>query len=157
IYYGFPFPNTAYAKLQTGVPAANLLKQGLEYLLDSLTADPITLSTIAVVAGACVMFRRYSLWVVIAGIVLYLVSVVRAGGDFMSGRFLAAPFVMALIAASRLDGLLTESTMALASVGIVFVGITASQPTVLSGASPIGGWVEPSGVADERRFQYPFA
>ena len=35
LYYGFPFPNTAYAKLNTGIPAIKLAKQGLYYLIGS--------------------------------------------------------------------------------------------------------------------------
>jgi arabinofuranosyltransferase len=49
-YYGFPFPNTAYAKLNTGVSAGNLIRQGLYYALNSIRADPITLSAIV---GLC--------------------------------------------------------------------------------------------------------
>src|SRR5204863_239512 len=32
VYYGFPFPNTAYAKLGAGIPAATLAGQGLRYV-----------------------------------------------------------------------------------------------------------------------------
>ncbi|MEE8575882.1 MAG: hypothetical protein V3T31_01385, partial [candidate division Zixibacteria bacterium] len=45
-YYGFPFPNTYYAKLHTGIPAYDLFRQGFVYYLDSLTFDPLTLSVI---------------------------------------------------------------------------------------------------------------
>ena len=51
-YYGFPFPNTAYAKLATGVPLGDRLSLGVEYLYNSLRIDPITL---AVVAAALVV------------------------------------------------------------------------------------------------------
>ena len=34
VYYGFLFPNTAYAKLDTGIPASELVVQGLYYLHD---------------------------------------------------------------------------------------------------------------------------
>lgn len=34
IYYGFFFPNTAYAKLNTGIPNLMLIRQGFIYLLD---------------------------------------------------------------------------------------------------------------------------
>ena len=32
IYYGFPFPNTAYAKLNTGINRLDLIEQGFEIL-----------------------------------------------------------------------------------------------------------------------------
>ena len=44
VYYGFPFPNTAYAKLNTGIPRIELLQQGGKYLLSSLRHDPLTLT-----------------------------------------------------------------------------------------------------------------
>ena len=43
VYYGFPFPNTAYSKLKTGVPAPEIHYQGFLYLLDSIANDPLTL------------------------------------------------------------------------------------------------------------------
>ncbi len=38
-YYGSPFPNTAYAKLDTGIPAAALATQGLYYAVDLVRRD----------------------------------------------------------------------------------------------------------------------
>ena len=43
IYYGFPFPNTAYAKLSNGVPPGELASQGIAFLLNSAANDPLTL------------------------------------------------------------------------------------------------------------------
>jgi arabinofuranosyltransferase len=43
IYYGFPVPNTYYAKMNTGVPLGEELTQGVLYFLNSLGWDPITL------------------------------------------------------------------------------------------------------------------
>jgi len=56
-YYGFLFPNTAYAKLDSGIPASLLAKQGCNYLLNSLQLDPLTSVTIAL---ACIwtLLRR---------------------------------------------------------------------------------------------------
>lgn len=45
-YYGFPFPNTAYAKLGSAVPHFQLIEQGSRYLGNSLRLDPITLMII---------------------------------------------------------------------------------------------------------------
>ena len=42
IYYGFPFPNTAYAKLAIGVPARKLFEKGIGYLVQSYRNDPLT-------------------------------------------------------------------------------------------------------------------
>ena len=48
LYYGFPFPNTAYAKLATGLPLPDRLSRGVDYLYNSLSIDPLTLAVIAV-------------------------------------------------------------------------------------------------------------
>src|SRR5262249_2202737 len=41
-YYGFPFPNTAYAKLGTGISAWETANQGTYYFRNSLSLDPLT-------------------------------------------------------------------------------------------------------------------
>ena len=40
-YYGFPFPNAAYAKLNTGIPAWRLAMQGVRYLQGFQRFDPL--------------------------------------------------------------------------------------------------------------------
>lgn len=96
VYYGFPFPNTAYAKLNTGIPRGDLVRQGLCYLMDSLRVDPVTLLTVALAIG--IGFRnktdqRAVTW----GILLSLIYVVNVGGDFMTGRFLTPAFYLSII------------------------------------------------------------
>ncbi len=95
-YYGFPFPNTAYAKLGTGVDAAALVQQGLVYLRHSLANDPATLGATLLAAAWLARERGALAWSALAGLALALLYVVWVGGDFMSGRFLAAPLVVAL-------------------------------------------------------------
>lgn len=93
-YYGFPLPNTYYAKVANGIPKFLMYKQGLAYVLNSASHDPITLGTIgvslliAVRAGGAA--RRAAL-----SAALYCVYTVSVGGDFMSGRFFAMPFMIA--------------------------------------------------------------
>jgi arabinofuranosyltransferase len=96
VYYGFPFPNTAYAKLATGIAPAALARQGLAYLLNSLRWDPLTLAAVAAALLLALASRRAAALAVAAGIALYLIYIVRIGGDFMSGRFLAAPLLAAI-------------------------------------------------------------
>jgi arabinofuranosyltransferase len=86
IYYGVPFPNTAYAKLATGIPADELLRQGITFFLDSLEHDPITLFVTTCGVGAALASGSGSRVAALA-VLMYLVYVARIGGDFMSGRF----------------------------------------------------------------------
>ena len=90
VYYGFPWPNTAYAKLNTGIARADLVLQGLRYLYAGMLQDAITLPII----GAALVVPSFSTRpaacrFVGAGIVFNLVYVVSVGGDFMLGRFLS--------------------------------------------------------------------
>ncbi|MBT6068732.1 hypothetical protein HOG48_03180 [Candidatus Peregrinibacteria bacterium] len=101
IYYGFPFPNTAYAKLSTGLPSIDLIQQGLIYLVNSISLDPITLFIIGAGIIAAVNSKDKKLLLISLAAVLYIIYTVKVGGDFMSGRFLAAPFLLSVIVLSR--------------------------------------------------------
>lgn len=98
LYFGFPFPNTAYAKLNTDIPKATLAAQGLRYYAWTLAADPLTLVAMPA-AGLLALLRARRSWPLLLGAALYLVYVVRIGGDFMGGRFFAAPLLLVLFAA----------------------------------------------------------
>ena len=154
VYYGFPFPNTAYAKLATGISPGDLLAQGIEYFRDSLALDPLTLTTIGAVVVASIVLRPRQMWTVAAGIGLYFAYVLRVGGDFMSGRFFAAPLFCAAIAASRFDDALTGFSTVTIWMAIVVLGFLALPATVLSGATPPRAWIQPSGIVDERLYYY---
>ncbi len=107
LYYGFPVPNTAPAKLSAGFPATLYIEHGALYLLDFLQRDLV---------GACVLLAGLGVglraaWriargrgdtsaarlvAMACGVLLYVLYVVRIGGDFLSGRFLAVCVVVAL-------------------------------------------------------------
>ena len=89
IYYGFPFPNTAYAKLAMGIARGDVWTQGVLYLVDSLDRDPITLTAIAFAVLLGMSQRSAAGRASASGLLLYLLYVVSIGGDFMTGRFLA--------------------------------------------------------------------
>ena len=96
VYYGFPFPNTAYAKLNTGIAGFELWERGISYLTHTASWDPMTVVVICV--GAILWFRRGGVGQVVAfGVGLHVLYVVRVGGDFMAGRFLTEPFVVCLV------------------------------------------------------------
>lgn len=94
-YYGFLFPNTAYAKLNTGISQATLLNVGLHYLSNSLRSDPLTLPIIMAGVVTSLIAKEPRRITLALGVILYLIYVVKIGGDFMSGRFLAAPLLVA--------------------------------------------------------------
>jgi arabinofuranosyltransferase len=160
-YYGFPFPNTAYAKLATGVPALELAHQGLRYFADSLARDPVTL--VATAAGIAASFSgpassRPRRLAIAAGISLYLLYVVRIGGDFMSGRLFATPLFCAAILLCESRALSRRASGGALGFAIA-LALFAGAPTLTSGA----GFGDPGGtpkeakhgIADERALYYP--
>ena len=91
VYYGFLFPNTAYAKLYTGLGRGELIGQGLRYLLDACDQDPITLVVLGVALLTPLALRSWRAAALAGGIGLTLLYVVWIGGDFMSGRVRPRP------------------------------------------------------------------
>jgi len=160
VYYGFPVPNTAYAKLQTGITTQALAGQGALYLIDSIAHDPVTLLVIATSIILCVGRDAKRMWPVAVGIVLYLACMIRVGGDFMSGRFLAAPFFCAVAGCARLRWAPSPTNAGCAVGAIALIGLTATtHPPMTSGAETFADGPEfgVSGVADERSWDYPNA
>lgn len=163
-YYGFLFPNTAYAKLNTGIGQATLLDAGWHYLTNSFRSDPLTL--LAIVAGVAAAFirrepRRLSL---LLGVSLYLVYIVKIGGDFMSGRFLAAPLfvAVALLVSSVQPVTFNRLWFKLPAWGIMagfvlLVGLLSPHSPLLSDASYGQNQAisrDRYGIEDERAYYY---
>lgn len=106
-YYGYPFPNTYYAK------SANLpyYSQGIEYLWLYMKTYYVLL--LAPVSALALLVARFRFWtrfpiedsrtralvLAILFAVPYLLYVIRSGGDFMFGRFLIpiTPILILLI------------------------------------------------------------
>jgi arabinofuranosyltransferase len=104
VYYGSATPNTALAKLATGVSAWELALQGGRYFALTAAWDP--LGAALIVLGAVTAIRGGPLLRSLgAGIALHLAYVVAIGGDFMVGRFLAPDIAAALaLAVARTPG-----------------------------------------------------
>lgn len=99
-YYGFPFPNTYYAKAAAGFQRSIQIRQGLAYLANNLRFDPASLTIIAV--ATCWGFaERGTARIMAIGLALTVVYVVWVGGDFMSGRFLSAGCLVAAFLLAR--------------------------------------------------------
>ncbi|MFH1051255.1 MAG: hypothetical protein V1779_10060 [bacterium] len=99
IYYGFPFPNTYYAKLNTGIPIGEYISQGLSYYANLFNNDPMSgimiFSGIIGIIVYSVKKKNLNLYLpLVLGIILYLLYILRIGGDFMSGRFFTSSFLM---------------------------------------------------------------
>ena len=97
VYYGFLFPNTAYAKLNTGIPKKEYLEHGINYFKFTACFDFATIA--GTIAGLYALFRKPldgARACAGTGIALYLLYILYAGGDFMGGRFFAVPLFVCL-------------------------------------------------------------
>lgn len=159
-YYGFLFPNTALAKLATGIPIVELIAQGGAYLLNALQVDPLT--PVVIVGGIFFAFLggdKRQIPVAI-GTVFYVLYLVRIGGDFASGRLLTAPFFCAAAILSRYDLDAIDSRLMLSLLAIVIViGAGAVHPTYHLSAGDLdlirsSNYIDDKGIADERMWYY---
>ncbi len=145
VYYGTCVPNTALAKLQSGVPARELWSQGLRYLAYSLHYDPATLLTIGATAALVAWRGRTIERALMLGVGAQLLYIVSVGGDFMAGRFLTAPFFLAILCMARLFDLADRWPRRVAWLALVLVGIITPRAATL---------IDRSGIADERRYYW---
>ncbi|MEX0967486.1 MAG: hypothetical protein WD077_09625 [Bacteroidia bacterium] len=155
IYYGFPFPNTAYAKLSTEIPAEILRHKGRYYFSDSITHDYVTLPIIGLAIILSIYFRGSRSLTLAGGICLYLLYIIHIGGDFMSGRFFSVPFFVAVLIISQLP--VRQWFAALLAIGAIGAGLLMPKPVLLYDMDDHALiWLK-SGIMDERRFYYQCA
>jgi len=150
IYYGFPFPNTYYAKVATGIPRSLQLRQGMAYVANSINFDPFTLGLIALAAVVAVRTRRLPEIAATASASLYVLYTISVGGDFMSGRFFAMPL---LISAIVIVWTITRREVGLIlGIGLIAYNVIAPLAPVKTRASYDGAWAWrlQNGVKDER-------
>ncbi len=156
-YYGFLFPNTAYAKLGTGISGIELAQQGLWYYVHTLTRDPSTLPVIALALVWGLRSRKPHLMMLVLGVLLYLGYIVRIGGDFMGGRFFTAPLFMAALLLILLPQRGVGFLWPPACLAIVLLSNIAPYMPTETGATfgeYAAGFKDAHGIGDERRFYY---
>jgi arabinofuranosyltransferase len=134
VYFGAPFPNSAYAKLVTGIPRADLIRQGYHYFLNSLGIDPVTLVAVGAAALFAVRRRDVGELLMTAGVGLYLGYVLWIGGDFMSGRFFAAPLLVSAALLARWKPERPGVLALLPFLAVALLGLATPNSPVYSGA-----------------------
>jgi arabinofuranosyltransferase len=156
-YYGYPVPNTAFAKLNTGIAGITLAKQGFWYLVNAVRWDAVTM--IGMLAGAAVLAikRQKRALVFMLGAGLYVLYIVKVGGDFMTGRFLGAPYLLVMVAMCQMK-LPRRSTVAIFLL-IAVMGLANLRSPLYAHAAYGAEMSEEQlfdahGVADERGVYY---
>ena len=160
VYYGFAFPNTAYAKLATGVPRSELIVQGLRYLLHAVRTDPITPGVIAAGVALALTRRGPGDIAVASGIALQLAYGVAIGGDFMAGRFLSLPVFAAAVLLARGPLPLSARAGVAATATVATLGLLVPNAPPLTGAdygADRDAQERDHGISDERRWYYPWS
>ena len=174
VYYGLPFPNVAYAKLHHGIAAKPLLKMGLAYFYWNGRRDPLTMLVIAV-APVVAAWKLQSWQRAFAlGVVLYCLYLCKVGGDYLAGRFLSFPFlVAALLVADWLQSLKVPraavwtalATTAALAMAAAYLWLVPATPLLtpwtygrdlntFARLSPIGEDVHITGALDRRATSY---
>ena len=154
VYYGFPFPNTFYAKAQNYVPLAQEVWAGLNYFLFTLFFDPITWLVILAALALLLWQRQAQGSAVAIGVLLYLGYVLLMGGDFMGGRYLSASYLAAaILLLVYLVPKLKLRKHWLVIPALLLVSLLASSPpyTLYAKGFQTARW---NGVVDERMVYY---
>ncbi|MGC2049279.1 MAG: hypothetical protein WA635_11815 [Gallionella sp.] len=150
IYYGAPFPNTAYAKLGSGYSSDTLILRGLNYTKIFVLTDPLLALLIGKVVFDALRNRNWATKLLGVGIALYILYIAVIGGDFMSGRFFASPGFLAicLLARTPVPQWVAKQTnlIFLVSIGIL-VALLVMRATVQQNHS-----IPSNGITDERVF-----
>jgi len=157
-YYGFPFPNTAYAKLNTGIPIDELARQGLRYIANLASFDLLSLLLIGAGVTAGILSRRRELAGLAIGVLFYLGYLIVIGGDFMAGRLFSLPLMVSV--AVLLRSLPNKQVTNYASIVVcVAVGLVSPNPGPLTGREFGQDQVDSEdawGISDERAIYYPY-
>lgn len=162
VYYGFLFPNTAYAKLATGIWGLDLARQGMHYFSASFQKDPLTLSLIFGTLFISVYLRKRYFLPFVIGLVLYMMYIIKIGGCFMNGRFFSAPFLMATIAfVSLIDRYLRSKKIFWSVLSIILLlGFSSRTNPILKtknygiGKKYSKRAINNHGIADEQMFYF---
>ncbi|PRQ09432.1 hypothetical protein ENSA7_08380 [Enhygromyxa salina] len=129
VYYGALVPNTALAKLNSGIDAGQLAHQGLLYFVSTLDADPLTLLIIVAGVVAPFMTRDRKMIPFAVGIILHALYMTKIGGDFMLGRFFTAPMFMALVCLSQIKRIELTQFLIIAAI-VAGIGLSAHPNTL---------------------------
>ena len=160
VYYGSLVPNTAIAKLGTQLPRATLLEHGLAYLLQPTWNDPISLVLLLLGLPLGLARGNHLVRAFCAGAGLYIGYVVWIGGDFMAGRFLSTPVLVAVLALLELSPVPALSVQA--AIGAAAIGLAALPLAPVWANPPMFAPLEEfsetclDGVCNERTYYGPF-
>lgn len=95
-YYGFPFPNTAYCKLNTHMPVSDYISRGINYFTTTYLYDNVLVLTILLYIVLSFISRNKKHITMASGVLIYIMYVFRIGGDFMVSRHYTLSFFISV-------------------------------------------------------------
>jgi len=160
-YFGFPFPNTAYAKLGTNYPITDYLYRGVQYYLNAVLCDPIILIVPFLVVIAVLIVKKADYFWTMAGVVLYGAYLLYIGGDFMMGRHFTVMFFVStvtyLVLRNR-EAVLTHNGLCFNKVftGFIVAGLIFTYSSNVITTQFLYGEKYSSPISDERRGYFKY-
>ena len=137
-YFGFPLPNTYYAKLNAGYPTDEVLSRGWDYLI-SMKSDLVSIIIIIAATFLSLISRNKILIALTFGQLLYIGYIYQAGGDFMLGRFFAILVFLSIgqiilfLGIFKKWNLMTKNYLILTIlILVIFIGLFQRYPFLLS-------------------------
>jgi arabinofuranosyltransferase len=139
--YATWLPNTFEAKRNVDIPATELVIQGFRYLMVSFEHDPVTLIGLVIGIGAALVMGSVTIRAGAVGVLIYLAYVVWIGGDFMAGRFLAVPLLLAMLLLAAIPLMQRERSAEATGASVITIAVlvvlaTAAGSTPVSLANP---------------------
>lgn len=154
IYYGFPFPNTYYAKLNTGISQYLLIKHGVLFFFNSIVWDPITLFSIGASFILSMVLGNRQEKMISLGVGMYLGYVLWIGGDFMTGRFLSVPLLSSVIILMVFLNRFSFIQKTLLLIVVIFLGFMTDRPSFIVSTAQDAEFENITGVGDEQAGYY---
>ena len=96
VYYGSLWPNSAYAKLNNGMSIVESFNAAEPYFRDLIKYDAVTAVVISAATIRGLLQGSWRMRPLAFGLLLYVLYIGSAGGDYMGGRLFSAPFVLAV-------------------------------------------------------------
>ncbi|MCP4349049.1 MAG: hypothetical protein GY795_26510 [Desulfobacterales bacterium] len=127
VYYGYPFPNTAYAKvLCPEFPRSWKIRIGLNHLASSFHWDTASYFVVGAALFWSLKKRSVNIIAPMTGVLLYMLFTVfsAASATHMNGRFFALPFFVSML----IFIYKTDNVRLAAIVGVALIVYTAWSP-----------------------------
>ncbi len=155
-YFGFPFPNTAYVKIGTGIPQIEYIKHGLLYVWYTALNDIVVLLIPFVFVIITLLIRKSKYILISAGVVLYGLYVIRIGGDFMMGRHFTVMLFVSVLSVTMLINRETDYFDKIRKIRYIY-GVVVAASVIWSftvgesiGSQYLYGHKYSSAISDER-------